>query len=399
MTNVYYEVGNTLELTFITGIQRVTREFSKQVLIANGITFNHTYIPVLYDHRKQSWRHLSKLERTKLLGNTARSKNIINRAFNKLLSYAPKPKSVYIQHFEEGSFFFDIESSWHSKIQRRKLLPLLKKSKVRIIKLHYDIIPLLFPQTSHPNTIKLFKTHLTSHLENSELFICISKRSKLDIEKYSNNNSQRLPKLATIELGSNIKPTTREINSQRKTLVRSQYGRYLLSVGTVEPRKNYLMLLKAFDAIHRETDLNLVIVGRPGWLSEDIMEAINSHPQAGKRLFYKQNAGDNELATLYDQAWLNIVPSVYEGFGLPVVESLSRSCPTICSNAGSLPEVGGNNVILFSHDKPNELYELTLSLVKDNKKYQNLRAKARKYQPLTWQTTAKQIDQCITSSQ
>ncbi|MFT6045077.1 MAG: glycosyltransferase involved in cell wall biosynthesis [Arenicella sp.] len=396
MIDVYYDVENTLELPFITGIQRVVREFSKQVLLANDLAFTHTYTPIVYDHKKQCWRKLSGNEKSNLLSAKPRSINLVKRVLRKIGSYIPKSKALYITNFTEGSIFLDIESSWHSKLKREDLLPSLKQANVRLAKLHYDIIPLLFPDTSHPNTINVFNDHFLSHLRYSELFICISKRTKFDVSAYCQQNSVPEPILETIVLGSDIRSSSRLV--KRKEKLKSEYGRYLLSVGTLEPRKNYLMLIKAFDAISLNTDLSLVIVGKLGWLSENILNVIEQHPQNGKRLFHLSNVSDNQLDHLYRSAWLTIVPSLYEGFGLPVVESLARRCPTICSRAGSLPEVGGDDVLLFSEDSPDELFEMINVLNNNDDKYQSLRQKAQQYKPDNWQTTALQIDQILTDN-
>jgi glycosyltransferase involved in cell wall biosynthesis len=394
MIDVYYDVENTLELPFITGIQRVVREFSKQVLLANDLAFTHTYTPIVYDHKKQCWRKLSGNEKSNLLSAKPRSINLVKRVLRKIGSYIPKSKALYITNFTEGSIFLDIESSWHSKFKREDLLPSLKEASVKLAKLHYDIIPLLFPGTSHPNTIRVFKDHFLGHLRYSELFICISKRTLLDVELYCEKHLIAPPKLTSIKLGSSIgmqKPKRNQVDCSRK------YGRYLLSVGTVEPRKNYLMLLQAFNIISQKTDLNLVIIGKLGWLSEEVINAIENHPENGKRIHYLPNASDEQLNALYRKAWLNVVPSLYEGFGLPVVESLARGCPTICSQGGALPEVGADNVILFSESAPAELIETVCRLDLNKAEYERLQKRAQQYLPTSWQATARQIDESLSS--
>jgi len=394
MRKVYYDVANTLELPFITGIQRVCREFSKQVLIPNNRAFQHRYIPIVYDHGKQCWRHLSRNEKKNLLSSKPRSVTLVKRVLRKIGSYIPKSETLYITNFTEGSIFLDIESSWHSKLKREYLLPSLKQANFRLAKLHYDIIPLLFPETSHPNTIKVFKDHFLAHLRYSELFICISRRTLLDVEVYCEKQLIPPPNLTPIELGSSIgrqKPKRNQVDCGLK------YGQYILSVSTIEPRKNYLMLLQAFNIISQETDLNLVIVGKLGWLSEEVTNAIENHPENGKRMHYLPNASDEQLNSLYRNAWLNVVPSLYEGFGLPVVESLARGCPTICSQGGSLPEIGADNVILFSEKTPDELIETVCRLDLNKAEYQRLQKRAQQYVPTSWHMTARQIDDSLLS--
>jgi glycosyltransferase involved in cell wall biosynthesis len=115
--------------------------------------------------------------------------------------------------------------------------------------------------------------------------------------------------------------------------------RFLLAVGTVEPRKNHALLLQAFDRLEAK-DAGLVIVGRKGWMADDVAAALTGHPEFGKRLFWYEALDDPSLVALYRHAHASVLPSQYEGYGLPVVEALSQGCATVVSDAGSLPHAG-----------------------------------------------------------
>ncbi len=131
--------------------------------------------------------------------------------------------------------------------------------------------------------------------------------------------------------------------------VRQRYGlpqRYILAVSTIEPRKNYLRLLQAFEALHAEglSDA-LVIVGRKGWLYEDFFRALEGSPARSAVLFpgYVQ---DDDLPALYAGAQVLAFPSLAEGFGLPLLEALGCGTPVVCSNVTSLPEIAGDAAVL-----------------------------------------------------
>ena len=127
--------------------------------------------------------------------------------------------------------------------------------------------------------------------------------------------------------------------------VRSCYGlpdRYLLFVGTIEPRKNLAFLLSVFEAI-RAAGLSdgLVIVGRRGWLYDDFFARLEQSPVRDAVLF-PGYVLDEDLPAVYSGAQGLVFPSVYEGFGLPVLEAMACGTPVVASNASSLPEIGGD---------------------------------------------------------
>jgi len=129
-----------------------------------------------------------------------------------------------------------------------------------------------------------------------------------------------------------------------RDLVTSKYGLtdgYLLTIGTIEPRKNHIVLLQALQATRRAPVL--AIVGGIGWKSEPIVEEITSMEKSG-RVRYLGWVDDDDLPYLYSAAKVFVLPSSYEGFGLPVLEAMACGCPVLCSWSSSLPEVGGTAV-------------------------------------------------------
>jgi glycosyltransferase involved in cell wall biosynthesis len=127
--------------------------------------------------------------------------------------------------------------------------------------------------------------------------------------------------------------------------VRSRYGlpdRFLLFVGTIEPRKNLACLLSVFEAM-RAAGLSdgLVIVGRRGWLYDDFFARLEQSPVRDAVLF-PGYVPDEDLPAVYSGAQGLVFPSVYEGFGLPMLEAMACGTPVVASNVSSLPEIGGD---------------------------------------------------------
>jgi glycosyltransferase involved in cell wall biosynthesis len=144
--------------------------------------------------------------------------------------------------------------------------------------------------------------------------------------------------------------------------VRTRYGlpeRYLLSVGTIEPRKNLTRLLEAFEALHAEglTDA-LVVVGGRGWLYDDFFARLERSP-AREAVLFPGYVPDADLPPIYAGAQALAFPSLYEGFGLPVLEAMACGAPVVCSNTSSLPEVAGDAALLFD---PHDVTAITQAL-------------------------------------
>ncbi len=126
-------------------------------------------------------------------------------------------------------------------------------------------------------------------------------------------------------------------------------AKYILTVGTIEPRKNHLALIEAYRALpgKLKSKYGLVVVGKRGWKCDKIMQTIN-RMETVANFRYLDYISDADLAQVYRGASLFVYPSIYEGFGLPVLEAMSCGVPTITSNCSSLPEVGGSAAGYFN---------------------------------------------------
>ncbi len=126
---------------------------------------------------------------------------------------------------------------------------------------------------------------------------------------------------------------------------------YVLFVGTLEPRKNLPLLLEAFALLRREVDAQLLVVGARGWLDEPIF-AAHARSAVGDAARFVGALDEEDLAVLYSHAGVFALPSLYEGFGLPVLEAMACGAPVVCSNAGPLPEVAGDAAVLLKPEDP-----------------------------------------------
>lgn len=149
-----------------------------------------------------------------------------------------------------------------------------------------------------------------------------------------------------------FKPVT---ENKRLTAVRHKYALgdtpFILNVGTIQPRKNYQMLIRAFQPVAETFPHNLIFAGGKGWLYDEMMAEVGRQGLNG-RVHFIGFVDDNDLPALYSAASLLTFPSFYEGFGLPLLEAMACGVPVISSNASSLPEVVGDSGLLLSpHDE------------------------------------------------
>lgn len=150
---------------------------------------------------------------------------------------------------------------------------------------------------------------------------------------------------------------------------------YLLSVGTMEPRKNVQSLVKAFEIMcaDKQLELDMVLVGKKGWLYQDIFRTINTS-NVKSRIFYLEYVADGELAALYRRALFTVYPSLYEGYGFPVLEAMASGAPVITSDNSSMKEIAEGAAILIDPHSLEQLVHAMRQLVDD----EPLRAELKK---------------------
>lgn len=166
---------------------------------------------------------------------------------------------------------------------------------------------------------------------------------------------------------------------------------YILSVGTVQPRKNYQMLIRAFAPIAQQFPYNLAIAGGKGWLFDDILAEIEAQGLTG-RVRFLGFVDDADLPTLYSDAALFAMPSIYEGFGIPILEAMACGVPVVVSNASCLPEVVGDAGILLSPDDQQGWTDALATLLQDAARCTQLvDMGARQRQQFTWRKSAEQL--------
>lgn len=212
----------------------------------------------------------------------------------------------------------------------------------RLAVICYDLIPLLYPAFFMDADVQLLRNYWTQMMGIADLFIFTSRRVENDARQVASEFGLRLKATAVAPLGFDP-PARRSINVLPKELIA---GHYALFVSTVEPRKGHALLLRVWRRllarnIPQKHNFRLVFVGRPGWLVDNLIRDIDIASGDGS-VIWLRNLADYEVDGLYWSAAFCLYPSLYEGFGLPILESFARGKAVIASTGGSLPEVVGD---------------------------------------------------------
>lgn len=133
---------------------------------------------------------------------------------------------------------------------------------------------------------------------------------------------------------------------------------FILFTGTIQPRKNIERLIEAYKLVRREKTLQLVLVGKKGWQYQPILDKIAK--EGKQNIIWTDYLANEELSVLYKNARCFILPSFYEGFGIPVIEAMASGCPAVVSNNSSLPEIAGEAAIRIDPDNPESIAEAIL---------------------------------------
>jgi glycosyltransferase involved in cell wall biosynthesis len=214
----------------------------------------------------------------------------------------------------------------------------------------YDLIPIYKPEFCHPDVTARMHRFLDSLTYNTWI-LCISKSARNELLTYMGNKIDPAKTIVT-ELAASEQFYV-STNADSDEQVRIKYGipdgQYMLSICTLEPRKNIERAIHAFVQLSQQqhiNDLSLVLVGNKGFKSEELISSIDCDSDIKKRIIITGFVVDADLAALYSGSLLFVYPSLYEGFGLPPLEAMQCGIPVITSNSTSLPEVVGNAGIM-----------------------------------------------------
>ena len=212
----------------------------------------------------------------------------------------------------------------------------------RVVTIH-DLTYKRFPELLQKETLINLEHHMQRELAHADAAICVSESTRQDLLAFYDIDPSRA---VTILSGLAVPSDTR--HPTPNTLPK----KYVLFVSTIEPRKNLEVLLDAFARLRARGayDGALVVVGRVGWKSESIIPRLRA-----PGVHHLDYVPPTQLASIYRHAELFVFPSIYEGFGFPLLEAMAYGIPSIAARSSSLPEIGGDAALYFSPRDSREL--------------------------------------------
>lgn len=239
----------------------------------------------------------------------------------------------------------------------------------------HDLVPLRFPEISHPKIVAAHKARLRWVKKEVDKIIAVSEFTKKEIIELLDINPNRI-----VVIHEAPDSDMKQIGKERVEGTKKRFGidgNYLLVVGA-DPRKNIPAIIQAYSKVRQHmTGLNLVIVGRP-W------KEIPKTPG----VIVLGHVERQDLVALYSGAQALVYASLYEGFGLPILEAMQVGCPVVTSNISSMPEVAGDAAVLVNPQVEKEIADGIEKVISDRKKWVERGKKHVKQ--FSWEKTAKQ---------
>jgi glycosyltransferase involved in cell wall biosynthesis len=382
--------------------KNLSRSKIDQLALCDIITFNQ--YPKLYG-KKQIFIDVSEFRKTDLQSGM---QNPIRKILNQLFINPPEGyriEPVYATHEHEyfyarefaltflncpshvledrpiepkpGDIFLGLDLNPHIVPCHKHYLQHLRQLGVKVFFVIYDLLPFTHENYFLPNAKDDYHRWLNT-VTQSNGAICISKATAVQLENWMNSSPKKPPNNFSIgfsHIGCDLShvPQKKSASKNKKMASRTKNNNpTILMVGTVEPRKGHLQALEAFEILWQNNrEINLVIVGKEGWMVEDLIERINTHPENGKRLFWFNDCDDEALIELYDSTHGTLIASEAEGFGLPLIEAAHHKCPILARDIPVFREIAGNYASYFPDDNSADLLaqyiEDWLALLKQGK--------------------------------
>lgn len=266
-----------------------------------------------------------------------------------------------------------LDLTHHIAIGQADFFAYMRRIGVDVNFIVYDLLPILMPDF-FPEGVSSLHTRWLEVLAKTDGALCISRAVADELYEWLGAygpERQRPYNIGYFHLGADVVnsiPTTGLPDNARQVLDALAGHPTFLTVGTVEPRKGQLQVLKAFELLWNQgTDVNLVIVGKNGWNVDKLVEDLRNHPECNKRLFWLEGISDEYLEKVYTASTCLIAGSEGEGFGLPLIEGAQHKLPIIARDIPVFREVAGEHAFYFSGLEPISLADTITEWLKLDK--------------------------------
>jgi glycosyltransferase involved in cell wall biosynthesis len=297
-----------------------------------------------------------------------------------------------------GDVLLVLGSTWFHPFYAAMLAQARERFGLRVAALFYDAIPLIRPEWCDRNLVARFRHWATTLLPLADIPLTISQATGQDLETFAAREAiilRRKPSAIPVGTGFSC-----SLAGSGERIARSDRlpapGSYVLAVSTIEARKNHALLFRVWrrllDEMPRAAVPTLVFAGKVGWLVEDLMQQLRNTDRLDGRIVLIDDPHDSELADLYRGCLFTVFPSFYEGWGLPVTESLGFGRPCVISNASALPEAGGTLARYFDPENGGEAYRVIRRAIEDKEGTEAWAERIRtEFRPVSWDESARAL--------
>lgn len=296
-------------------------------------------------------------------------------------------------HGRAGDVIAVLGSPWFHAGYARFIGGLARPRGMRTALLVYDLIPLVRPEWCDQALVEAFVAWFTAFAAEADTLFSISDATARDVLRWSARSgiAVRQP-IMTLPVGTGFaeRPGPGALQEGLEP------GGYVLFVSTIEARKNHLLAFRVWrrmvDTLPPEEVPVLVFAGHVGWLVADLMQQLENCRFLDGRIVLVQDPGDAELAALYRGCRFTLFPSLYEGWGLPVTESLSFGKVCLASDRTSIPEAGGAFCLYYDPEDVDAAYEAIRSAWQDGAMLREREDQIRAaFRPTAWRETAEAL--------
>jgi glycosyltransferase involved in cell wall biosynthesis len=237
---------------------------------------------------------------------------------------------------------------------------LQRETGVKVLGFVHDLVPYFMPELYWDGFPQAYIDCVNSLVETCDGLLVNSRNTRKDLFTYLPQSAEREKDIHLVRLGDKFDFSGEQLSAPALANCLDE-GAYILCVGTIQPRKNHLLLLAVWRRlveVYGDRCPTLVLVGKPGWHVGDLMYFLTQHPVLKDKVRLLEQVTDGELQWLYTRCWFSVYPSLYEGWGLPIAESLAAGKLCLASDASAMPEVAGPLVDYFSPHDSGELFRL-----------------------------------------
>ena len=285
-------------------------------------------------------------------------------------------------------------AAWVHQDYMHRVLALKRQFGTRFVMTVHDLIPIQARDTCDQDTARVFEEFMRRALPHTDHVLSISQNTAADLKNYVAALQLPEPAITVTRNGSSFAEFLPSVDAPGDLRPEDVPERFVLFVATIEGRKNHQLMLDIWRQMIEDGDdpPHLVCVGRLGWKSSSFLSTLVETGYLGGRVLLLRDISDTDLTMLYRRCLFTVCPTFYEGWGLPVGESLAMGKICVSSDRASIPEVAGEFGVYIDIDSVAKSREVIRDLIADAPARTGLEAKIRRgYQPITWKSVAEKV--------